>query len=268
VGVAAAATPYVAFADDDSWWAPGALIRAAELFAAHPRLAVIAGRILVGPEERLDPVCTEMAASPLPPPPGTALPGPPVLGFVACGALVRRAAFLEVGGFDDVVFFFGEEQRVALDLDRAGWHLSYVDDVVAHHHPSSQRVPVARRALAARNDLLTTWMRRPLRPTVARTATALRRAVRDPVQRAGLAQAVPRLPAALAARRPVPPALERRVRLLEAAPAPTRLRGALAGSGEPPIDHDPHGRPDGPHERQALATRRRATAARGTGLRP
>jgi len=29
VGVDRAATPYVAFADDDSWWAPGALIRAA-----------------------------------------------------------------------------------------------------------------------------------------------------------------------------------------------------------------------------------------------
>src|SRR5215218_1414627 len=31
-GVAAAKTPYVAFADDDSWWAPGSLARAGELF--------------------------------------------------------------------------------------------------------------------------------------------------------------------------------------------------------------------------------------------
>ncbi|HLM63674.1 MAG TPA: glycosyltransferase [Acidimicrobiales bacterium] len=268
VGVDAAATPYVAFADDDSWWAPGSLARAAELFAGHPRLAVIAARILVGPEERLDRVCTEMAASPLTPPPGIALPGPPVLGFVACGALVRRAAFLEVGGFDDVVFFFGEEQRVALDLDRAGWHLAYVEDVVAHHYPSSQRVPAARRALAVRNDLLTTWMRRPLRPALARTARALRRAVREPAQRAGLAQAAPRLRAALAERRPVPAALERRVRLLEASSAPARLPDGQRGSDQPPIHDDLHGRADGPHERQALATGRRAAAARGTGIRP
>jgi len=37
VGVLAAATPYVAFADDDSWWAPGALARAVEVLEAHRR---------------------------------------------------------------------------------------------------------------------------------------------------------------------------------------------------------------------------------------
>src|SRR5919197_4353022 len=36
--------PYVAFSDDDSWWAPGALQRAAELLDRHPRLAVVAAR--------------------------------------------------------------------------------------------------------------------------------------------------------------------------------------------------------------------------------
>src|SRR5512140_1994782 len=55
VGVSRARTPYVAFSDDDSWWAPGALTRAVELFEAQPRLGLIAARILVGAEERLDP---------------------------------------------------------------------------------------------------------------------------------------------------------------------------------------------------------------------
>src|SRR5688572_18979140 len=40
-GIAAAATPYVALADDDSWYAPGALARAAAILDADPRLAVI-----------------------------------------------------------------------------------------------------------------------------------------------------------------------------------------------------------------------------------
>src|SRR5690242_6505496 len=53
-GAAAAETPYVAFADDDSWWAPGALARAARHFGDSPRLALIAARTLVGPAERLD----------------------------------------------------------------------------------------------------------------------------------------------------------------------------------------------------------------------
>ncbi|WP_395109896.1 glycosyltransferase family 2 protein, partial [Actinomadura sp. SCN-SB] len=39
-------TPYVAFCDDDTWWEPGALDRAADLLDAHPRLAVVTGRIL------------------------------------------------------------------------------------------------------------------------------------------------------------------------------------------------------------------------------
>ena len=66
LGVERAGTEFVAFADDDSWWAPGDLARAVGLLRAHPRCALINARILVGPEERLDPICTELAASPLP----------------------------------------------------------------------------------------------------------------------------------------------------------------------------------------------------------
>src|SRR5215212_8503970 len=85
-GARASRAPYVAFSDDDSWWADGALGRAADLFDASPRLALLAARVLVGPEGTLDPVCDAMAASPLGT--GEGLPGPRVLGFVACGSVV------------------------------------------------------------------------------------------------------------------------------------------------------------------------------------
>ena len=114
LGVERAGTPFVAFADDDSWWAPGDLARAAAVLRAHPRLAVLNARILVGPEERLDPACAGMADSPLGTP--ADLPGPALLGFVACGAMVRTEAFLAAGGFDPVVRFPGEEERLALYL--------------------------------------------------------------------------------------------------------------------------------------------------------
>src|SRR3712207_6007224 len=58
-------TEVVAFADDDSWWAPDALDVIASAFARHPRLGLVAGRVLVGDEEKLDPTCVAMRESPL-----------------------------------------------------------------------------------------------------------------------------------------------------------------------------------------------------------
>src|SRR5512142_517722 len=65
LGVQRVATPYVAFSDDDSWWEPGALERAVERFETFPRLGLIAARMLVGPQEQLDPISQIMATSPL-----------------------------------------------------------------------------------------------------------------------------------------------------------------------------------------------------------
>jgi len=209
LGVEAAHTPYVAFADDDSWWAPGALDRAVAVFHAHPRLAVLAGRMTVEPGQRLDPVCAAMAASPLGTEPD--LPGPSVLGFLACGAVVRRTAFLEVGGFDPVVFFMGEEERVALDLATAGWGLAYVDAVVAHHAPAPARDRSDRAARARRNHLLTAVMRRPLTRVVAAAGADLRSAA----GRKALVQAVPALSEAWRRRAVVPADVERSRRLLD-----------------------------------------------------
>ena len=217
IGVQRARTPYVAFADDDSWWAPGALARAVDVLDAHSRLAVLAGRMLVGEQERADPICAMMADSPLPP--ADDLPGPSVLGFLACGAVVRRDAYLEAGGFDDVVFFMGEEERLALDLATLGWGLAYVYDVVAHHHPSPSRDSVERQARALRNRLLTMLLRRPW-PVVLRAVLDDLRAGR--AGRLAVRQALLRLPRALPRRRQVPPDVEALRRLLDEPTVPSR----------------------------------------------
>ena len=44
VALRALDAPYVALCDDDSWWAPGALARAARAMDAAPRVAVLAAR--------------------------------------------------------------------------------------------------------------------------------------------------------------------------------------------------------------------------------
>jgi GT2 family glycosyltransferase len=210
LGVERAGTPFVAFADDDSWWAPGHLARAVEIMRSHPRLAVLNARILVGPEERLDPVCAAMASSPL----GTApdLPGPSLLGFIACGAIVRTEAFMAAGGFDPVVRFPGEEERLALDLAAAGWGLAYVDDVTVHHHPSPRRhAPGRRQAAIWRSRVLTAVMRHST-GDLAGVLGAAARSGRPGLE--GMARAVPDLPAALRRRRPIPPAVRADLRLL------------------------------------------------------
>jgi GT2 family glycosyltransferase len=211
LGVALATTPYVAFADDDSWWEPGALETAAEILDKQPGVGLLAARILLGEENTLDPVCDLMADSPLRPEPGGY--AKPILGFVACAAVVRRDAYLSSQGFDPIVFFGGEEERLALDLAANGWGLSYEPDLVVHHHPSPTRgAPQDRDLLILRNRLLTATMRRPWRVVLRTTWHALRRG-RPGVH--AILTAVPRLPAALAARHKIPPTLEHRLTLLE-----------------------------------------------------
>ncbi|WP_068057589.1 glycosyltransferase family 2 protein [Nocardia xishanensis] len=218
LGVAMARTPYVAFSDDDSWWAADALPAAERLLDAHPRLALIAGRTLVGADHREDPVNQRMASSPLGRLPG--LPGPSVLGFLACAAIVRKEAYLEAGGFSPLFGVGGEEGLLSLDLAAQGWHLCYVAEVRAHHHPSQRRPPTGRRRRTEqRNSVLIVWMRRPLRRCAAESVGLLRRATRDPGTLLTIAGIVRRLPRALAQRRRLPPDVERLARTVELAEA-------------------------------------------------
>jgi GT2 family glycosyltransferase len=213
VGVELASTPYVAFVDDDSGSAPGALDRAAELLRTSPRLAVVAARIMVGDPSRPDPTSLAMAASPLPD--DADLPGPPVLGFIACGAVLRRDAFLAAGGFHERYGVGGEELPLAIDLARLGWKLAYVDEVVAHHWPSPIRDRAARRRTLARNELLLAWSRRRWPTAMRLTARSLRLATSNRSVRSGLLDALRHAGVALGDRSPVDPWLEQQLRLIE-----------------------------------------------------
>lgn len=211
-------TPYVAFSDDDSWWDAGALGTAEGLFEAHSRLGLLAARTLVGPEGREDPLNSVLAASPLPPVPD--LPGRPVLGFLACAAVVRRSAFLDAGGFHPVLFFGGEETLLAYDLAARGWGVAYDPSVTARHHPAPGGRP-GRTAVQSRNHLLTLWLRRPfpvaLRGTAMVAAAAARR---EPGAGSALRGTLARLPTALKERAPLPAPVESAARLLDRTAAP------------------------------------------------
>ncbi|WCN03986.1 glycosyltransferase family 2 protein [Streptomyces sp. M92] len=213
-GVRALDTPYVAFSDDDSWWAPGALAAAARHFDAHPRLGLLSARTLVGPGDDADPLNDLLAGSPL----GTAtdLPGTQVLGFLGCAAVARRTAYLDAGGYHPLLFFGAEETLLAYDLAARGWGVTHCPDVTAHHHPDPGP-RAGRSAVVRRNELLTAWLRRPLPHALARTRDLAADARHDPHARRALRETLTRLPAALRARRPLPPHVERAARLLDGA---------------------------------------------------
>jgi GT2 family glycosyltransferase len=212
-GVHQVQQPYIAFADDDSWWARGTLAQAIQIFEEYPRLGLMMARIKAGPEERLDPCCELMQRSPLPRP--ADLPGIPILGFVGCGALVRRAAFLQVNGFHKRFGSGGEEALLAIDLARHGWGLIYLDTLVAHHHPSRQRDTHRRQIEGTRNWLWTAWLRRSHRHNLRLTRMLLRAALTDPTTRRALVPAFLGLPWIIRERVAMPRELERQIELLE-----------------------------------------------------
>lgn len=222
IGVRAARAPFVAFADDDSWPAAGSLRRAADLLDAHPRLAVVTARILVGPQEREDPINAELAASPLARVGG--LPGHPLLSFLAGASVVRRAAFLAVGGFEPRLLAGGEEELLGADLAAAGWGMAYVPELIVHHHSSPARDAHDRRRVGIRNTLWFAWLRRPPRSALRRTLTLARTVPRDRVSALGFADALRGAPWVLRNRRVLPAHVERGLRALEPSQRSSRAR--------------------------------------------
>jgi N-acetylglucosaminyl-diphospho-decaprenol L-rhamnosyltransferase len=214
LGVERAETPYVALCDDDTWWEPGSLSRAADLFEGHPRLALVNARILVGPERREDPICRELLRSPLRFEPD--LPGHPLLGFLAGASVVRRRAFLEAGGFERRLFIGGEEELLAIDLATRGWALRYVPELVVYHFPSARRDPPGRRRTMIRNRLWSAWLRRPLPSALRHLVRTLRTEPWDRASLQGFTAALSGLGWVLPRRRVVPAEIEAGLRLLEA----------------------------------------------------
>ena len=139
------------------------------------------------------------------------LPGPPVLGFLACGAVARRSAVLACGGFHPRYGFGGEEHLLAVDMAAAGWGLAYADHVVAYHEPAIGSRG-SRVVDELRNRIWSTWLRRPL-PRVLRETIAITVAERDGPR--ALLAALRGIPWVLGERSVVPMQLERSLRLLE-----------------------------------------------------
>ncbi|MCK7624367.1 glycosyltransferase [Streptomyces sp. RS10V-4] len=219
-----ATTPYLAFCDDDSWWHPGTLRRAADLLDAHGGLAAVTARIVAhphpdGPEPPdrppyEDPIVRELRNSPIPGP--SWLPGPALGSFLAAATVLRADAFRTAGGFSPRLVLGGEEELLAADLAADGWWLTYADDLTVHHRASPHRDATERRRRGIRNTLWFTWLRRPVPVALRRTLWLATRVPRDTVSASAFTEAAAGLPWLVRERRPLPGAVEARLRLLEA----------------------------------------------------
>lgn len=213
-GVAATDAPYVAFAEDDSWYAPGALRAAADLLDAHPTVGLVQAHALVGEDERVEPLHADMVDTPVPDDP--ALPGHRILSFLEGLSIVRRTAFEQAGGFDPRLLVGGPEEHLATELLRHRWELRYVPWVVAHHVPDHGSPSPFVRRLGLRNTLWFAWRIRPLVPALRWTAHVIGQSPKTTTTALGVLDAVRGLPWVLRERAPLPADVEAQLALLDA----------------------------------------------------
>ncbi|HWH20234.1 MAG TPA: mycofactocin biosynthesis glycosyltransferase MftF, partial [Solirubrobacterales bacterium] len=136
-GLVAAVTEFVAFVDADCEVAPGWRRGLAELVAADPDLALVAPRVQSTPgdsalaryEEGMSPLDLGSCAS---------LVGPKRrIAYLPAAALVgRRAALLELGGFDEAMRF-GEDVDLVWRLLAASRRVRYAPSRKVTHRPRS-----------------------------------------------------------------------------------------------------------------------------------
>ncbi len=115
VGAAAAGGELLLMLDDDSWPAAGTIDRLRKVFAAEPSLGAAACRVrLADPPHRHD---------------AGGVPGV----FFNCGGAVRRAAFMEAGGYPIDFEYYVEEYELCCRLLKLGWSVRPRGDLVVYH---------------------------------------------------------------------------------------------------------------------------------------
>lgn len=154
-GVEASTGDVIIFLDDDGWFTdPGLADHVADRFAADPKLAVLAFRVI-------DPTGGTGVRWHVPRlragDPGRSSP---VTTFVGAGFAARRSAYLEAGGLPAEFFFAHEETDLAWQLIDRGYTLEYDADARMCHPPVSNarhdiwyRYDGRNRVLLARRNL-------------------------------------------------------------------------------------------------------------------
>jgi N-acetylglucosaminyl-diphospho-decaprenol L-rhamnosyltransferase len=128
------------------------LAKLVEAAGRHPRAAILVPR-LIEPDGRIyeHSVSVLSGVSSAPDLDEAVSSNERVAHFVsgAC-LLVRRDAFLNVGGFDERIFLFYEDDDLCLRLRKAGFTLVMVEDAVARHGRGKSSAPAPGRVFRSR----------------------------------------------------------------------------------------------------------------------
>ncbi len=120
-GFAAARMPYFFVLDDDSWPLSGCAERCIEVMEARPSCGIVACSImdeegnLIGPHDGQ---------------------GANMRNFIGCGAVIRRALYDCIGGFDSRIFLYVHELEYSIRTLQAGYSIEYCAEARVVHAQS------------------------------------------------------------------------------------------------------------------------------------
>lgn len=158
--------------DDDSYPQAGAAERLVQAICGDPTLGVAGGRVIdvdldgTQLDDGTAPGSFDWFFTPRDGPP-RASTGVEACFFAQCACVVRRRAFLEVGGCFEPYFFYGEELDLTARLVAAGWKVAYFPNAAFEHRrgrPGGRTSPAIKRMLRyrIRNQIWYFWLRFPL----------------------------------------------------------------------------------------------------------
>ncbi|HZQ27324.1 MAG TPA: glycosyltransferase family 2 protein [Acidimicrobiales bacterium] len=176
LGAKEATSDLVLFLDDDSYPLPGAIEQLVAILEDHPRVAVVGGYVReVGLDGTIryssEPGTFDWwlrAGRTGPAPAG----GFPAFFFPEGGSLVRRDAFLAVGGWYEPFFFASVEVELTARLAAAGWEVRYQPSALFDHTKDATARQSDGRVvrMRVRNHIWYLWLRFPLAAAAPRLA--------------------------------------------------------------------------------------------------